>query len=70
MLKHWFTESDNVTWDMGRTMWFVSVCTLLGKIISTAPFDCVASGTGLAALLGGGGAMIWLKGKEHTDGDA
>jgi hypothetical protein len=69
MLKHWFTESDNVTWDMGRTMWFVSVIAFLYKMITNADFDPNSTGIGLSALLAGGGGMIWLKSKERKDGD-
>lgn len=64
-----FTEADGKTWDLGRFQWFVGTVVFFGLsgwayIFHGQAFDPVAWGGGLAAVLGSGGAMLWMKSKE------
>lgn len=60
-----FTGKDNVTFDIGRVLWFKGVIAYIlisaFEVYRGVNMDMVAWGTGLAALLGGGGAAIGMK---------
>lgn len=64
-----FTESDGVTWDLGRFQWFVGTVVFFGLsafayIFKGQPFEPVTWGAGFAAVLAAGGGMVWMKSKE------
>jgi hypothetical protein len=64
-----FTESDNVTWDLGRVLGSIAFLQYLGYgldayVIRGQMFDPISAGSGLAAMMAGFGAMILMKGKE------
>lgn len=60
-----FSGTDNFSMDIGRILWAVSV--LAGVLFAgfvcwhTKQFDIIAFGTGMGALLAGGGAALKLK---------
>lgn len=69
LLLNLFAEADNKTWDFGRLQWFVGTLVYFGLSLYAycwkgQPFDPVMWGTGFASVMAGGGAMIWMKGKE------
>lgn len=60
-----FTESDGVTWDLGRVSWFAGFLTLVGMTIwQHDKFEPATFGAGLGAVMAAGGLMIWAKSKE------
>jgi hypothetical protein len=69
LLKDWFTGIDGATWDVGRALWFAGVLVFLGcaiySISKGGTWDAIAYGTGLGAVLAGGGAAIGMK--AHTE---
>jgi hypothetical protein len=66
-----FTGRDNVTYDIGRVLWFKAVCAFIlisaYEVYRGVNIDMIAWGTGLAALLGGGGAAIGMKSSTEPD---
>ena len=64
-LKHLFTGKDNQTFDLGRVLWALGVIALIAftgwHVWEKCEFDAMSYGTGLGALLGGGGAGIAIK---------
>ena len=70
VLKNLLTEADNSTWDVGRFQWAAgTVVFFLLSLYSYGykgqPFDPVTWGAGFGAVMAAGGAMIWMKAKEH-----
>lgn len=70
-LKNLFTGKDNETFDIGRVLWALSCLTFLGISILTTiqgqPFHPMEWGTGLSAVLAGGGISVAVK--SHTEPD-
>lgn len=65
LLKDWFTGVDGTTYDVGRVLWFSGVVVFLGcsmyALFIGQTWDAIAYGTGLGAVLAGGGAAIGFK---------
>lgn len=65
VLRQLFTGADGQTHDIGRYLWALGVLTMIiyagWHVIQNHQFDPVAYGTGLGALLAGGGAGVALK---------
>lgn len=69
LLKHCFTESDNLTFDLGRILWGIGGLIFFGISIYAVIFkgqswDPIAWGTGFGGVLAGGGATIAIKSRE------
>lgn len=64
-LRQLFTGADNVTPDIGRVIWFQCTVAYIGLTIYNlyhgGTFDPMPWATGMAAILGGGGAALGLK---------
>ncbi len=60
-----FAGRDNITLDLGRILWALGTLVFFAMSIHSVwkgqPFDAVAWGTGFCAILGGGGAALWMK---------
>lgn len=70
LLYNLFAEADNKTWDLGRLQWFVGTVVFFSLSVyaywwNKQVFDPVLWGTGFASVMAGGGAMLWMKGKEQ-----
>lgn len=66
VIQDLFTTHDGVSFDVGRVLWALAVVWFLGlSTYDTAfaghPFDPIAWGTGLGAVLAAGGAALWAK---------
>ena len=75
IIKDILTGVDGVTYDNVRVYMFLGVLTYLGCTVyhlwDDNAFDFIAFGTGLAAMLAGGGAGIGFKAKtEPPNGNA
>ena len=68
IFKHWFTEKDNVTYDLYRALAALSILVGLGLCIYSTmtgkAFSMQEYGTGVGTLLAGAGAALFFKGKE------
>lgn len=64
VLKDISTEGDNHTFDASKILWITSCVSYIGIAIISAmkghPFDAMAFGAGLGAVLGGGGVAVRL----------
>lgn len=72
-LRHLFTEDDNETFDIGRTLWAAGVLVFLFLAVYSVvqrpdhTFDAQAYGIALAAVLGAGGGMVtWMRHGKQT----
>jgi hypothetical protein len=69
LLLHIFSGPDNQTTDVARVLWAVGVVSFIGfagwHVIANHQFDPMAYGTGLGAVLAGGGAGVGLKYKAE-----
>lgn len=65
IIKDIFTGKDNKTYDIGRVLWFKASCSFViltaFSIYKGGILDPIAWGTGMAAILGAGGAALGLK---------
>lgn len=60
-----FTNATD-DYDLGRVLWAVAVVVFLflsvySVVVAKQPFDAAVYGMGLGAVLGAGGAALWLK---------
>jgi len=69
LLLHIFSGPDNQTVDVARVLWVISVLTFIGfggwHVIANHQFNPMEYGTGLGAVLAGGGAGVGLKSKTE-----
>lgn len=69
ILKDWLTGVDGQTYDIGRTLWMLSVLVFLGcavyAIYKGQAWNAVEYGTGAGLVLAGGGVAIGLKAKTE-----
>lgn len=67
--KQIFTGKDKSTYDVGRVLWVLGVLVYLGLAILASiqmqPWHPMEFGTGLSAILAGGGIGIGVK--SHTE---
>lgn len=66
VLKNSFTTSTGEDYDIGRLLWALAVLSFFclagwSIVVNKQPFDALSYGTGLAAVLAGGGAALGLK---------
>jgi hypothetical protein len=65
--RHSLTEADNQTFDVVRVSFFLSVISAISfagyALWKSGTFDVMSFATGLAALIGGGGAGIGVRSK-------
>lgn len=69
VFKHFFTEADNQTYDLGRFLWafgfiFYLILSFIHYAAFHSPFDPISWSSGLTLILGGGGGTIALKSLE------
>jgi hypothetical protein len=69
VIKQLLTEADNSTWDVGRFQWVIGtiiffLLSLYAYGYNGQAFDPMTWGAGFGAVMGGGGAMVWMKSKE------
>lgn len=69
VIKDSVTESDNLTYDLGRIIWGIGslvffAISLIAVWTHNWAFNPITWGTGFGAVLAGGGACIAIKSRE------
>ena len=66
--KYVLTDENN-QWDIGILVWLALCITFVYRGWTAVPFDFSSFGFGSGALLGGGGALKWIRSKGYPELD-
>jgi hypothetical protein len=70
LLREWFTGTNNMEYELGRALWALSFLAMIvyqgiALLMNDQPFDPVAFGGGVGAILVAGGAGVAMKDRAH-----
>lgn len=75
LLREWFTGTNNIEYELGRALWALSFLAMIvyqgfALFWNQQPFDPVAFGGGVGAILVAGGAGVAMKDRARNEANA